>query len=34
MLNTKPNALNVVETTLGKIKEVKKPVAKYMLKNN
>jgi hypothetical protein len=31
MLNPKSNAFKVVETTLGKIKEVKKPVAKFLI---
>lgn len=31
MLNTKPNAVRVVETTLGKITEVKKPVSKFII---
>lgn len=31
MLNSKSNALRVVETTLGKITEVKKPVAKFII---
>jgi hypothetical protein len=31
MLNTKPNALRVVEATLGKIKKVKRPVSKFII---
>jgi hypothetical protein len=31
MPNTKPNALRVVEATLGKIKKVKKPVSKFII---
>jgi hypothetical protein len=31
MLKPKSNALRVVETTLGKITEVKKPVAKFII---
>ena len=31
MLKTKPNALKVVETTLGKITGVKKPVTKFVI---
>ncbi len=31
MLKTKPNALSAAETTLGKITEVKKPLAKFVI---
>ena len=31
MLNSKSNAVRVAETTLGKITEVKKPVAKFII---
>jgi hypothetical protein len=31
MLKSKPNASKVVEITLGKNKEVKKPVAKFLI---
>jgi hypothetical protein len=31
MFKPKPNALRVVEATLGKIKKVKKPVSKFII---